>query len=395
MNISSITTELSTKIEEFLTSDISEEVLDELTNYEDQEFKYDDIDQQIWDSIDDKVKQAFILYAICINEDEANSDSFALTYVNKIISEDDFNSIQYSNKYISNNNNPIFLIKNYNDIISFNKDLSLHFAKGLIDNWDNVNFTEGLNVFFPNCSSIQSSELVPYLKLLILSEGNFYHTRTQTNNCFLDSRIKNTMICPAKNYTQYTDILNILSEYNDSDDILQKYLLLYTILENFMYRKPISELVSQNSFTIRRFKELYKKVENDEISALKKLLNQIYTQNIFITTTVLTHIESEYASFIASNNTCETGFLVKLPFTTSNIKTDFARLVYILRNCIVHNKETEYHLTHFELNKIPVSKKFFEQFMLPLLENIIYLVLLDSSSFLDYNSPTINLYEAT
>ncbi len=395
MNVSEITNELKIKIEEYLTSDcISDTIFEGLSEFSDDEFQYNSINNDIWDLINDnKIKQAIYLYTICSNDVEVSIDSFSLSYNNHIISEDSFSSIIYSESFISNNNKPIFMLNANTKINSYNKDLSLFFAKALLDTWDNINYNEGVNVFFPNCSNINNDKLISFIKLIMLSEGKFYHSRVESDNYFLDDRLKNQIVCPIKNYVQYKDILNILSEYNNTKDILQKYLLLYTILENFMYRKPIAESISNSDFTIRKFKELYKNIEEKELPALKKLFTRIYNDNIFLGINTKDHIELEYNDFLTANSTCSINFLQKIPFQTANIKEDFARLIYLLRNCIVHNKETEFHLTHFELNKISEGKPFFEKLILPLIENIVYSILLNPNSFLDYNSSTISLYE--
>lgn len=396
MDVNNIKDALFEKINEYLNTDIAQDVIDLISTIYDSEPDFNVIDESLLAEIDDRIKQALVLHSICSNDDEVSFDSFSLSYNNSILSTEKFDSLVYTDKYISNNNNkPVFLIDNFNSINSFNKDTSLFFAKALLDNWDTIDYSTGINIFVPDCSNIMEEKLLPFLKLLILADGKYYHSRVESSNCFLDSRLKNQITCSIKDYRQYNEILNILSEYNNTKDVLQKYLLLYTVLENFMYRKPIAELVLTNTFTIRNFKELYKKVDNDELSVLKKLINKIYEEDIFPSINTKDHVKTEYDSFILANTTCEENFLKRLSFSTTNVQVDFARLVYILRNSIVHNKETEFHLTHFELNKISEGVVFFESYMLPILENIIYSILLKSNSFLDYNTPTISLYEVS
>ncbi len=82
MNVSEITNELKIKIEEYLTSDcISDTIFEGLSEFSDDEFQYNSINNDIWDLINDnKIKQAIYLYTICSNDVEVSIDSFSLSY---------------------------------------------------------------------------------------------------------------------------------------------------------------------------------------------------------------------------------------------------------------------------------------------------------------------------
>ncbi len=394
MNVIEIIAHLEEKIDSYL-EEAGDTIVELLNNYKEglseEVLKF----ENELNIINDELKQAILIYDICLNEDEIGTDEFSLAYKLIHIPSADFETIVYESNFISNQNNPIFLIKRFEDIKILNKETVLYFAKALLDNWVDVNYSNDMSIYIPNCPAIQEEGIVSYLKLLIVSEGEKFHEHIESNEYFLDSRLKENIVCPVKNYSQYSDILNVLSEYNHSKDILQKYLLLYTIIENFMYRKPIATLVNDGAgFTIRRFKELYKNVQKNELDTLIKLYKDIQTENVFTAIKIEDYIKQEYQSYTTTHTNIEANFLEKIPFKTDNIKQDFPRLIYGLRNAIVHNKETEFHLNHIQLNKITDGQSFFNEFMLPVLENIIYYLLIKPSSILDYESESIELFES-
>ena len=170
-------------------------------------------------------------------------------------------------------------LESFSETLYDNNESSLLFLlKGCNDNFNYV-LEDDIHrlILLPNCSATDISnynenknELLSYLKLNMLSEGMTFHkhfsldTSTANQQFSLDS---------TKVYAQYNEILYILSEYNYSNDLLNKYFLLYTIIENFMYRKPIAAMLrSQEEFSIRNFKDFYSKIDTGELNKLKDLL---------------------------------------------------------------------------------------------------------------------------
>jgi hypothetical protein len=86
----------------------------------------------------------------------------------------------------------------------------------------------------------------------------------------------------GSNYQQFNETLTILSEYNHQKDILDKYIRLYHVMENFMFKYPLVIMERANAgmpFSIRDFQRMYNKVNVSEISALKEMIRAILKED--------------------------------------------------------------------------------------------------------------------
>jgi len=197
------------------------------------------------------------------------------------------------------------------------------------------------------------------------------------NQYFVDDNEE--FIC-KKNYEQYEEILNIFHEYLNSTDPLWKFLLLYHIIENFSFRKPIVEhlrrkdketdyiFVNELSLIYPEGRDEKKVIEE----AIKDLINneKRLKENLNLN---LNHELYKYAKHIYH----------KLGNQNLNFK-QFGELVYKIRNAIVHNKETEWlHINHNMLNTNNILKLFTE-YLLPNLEKIIRCYIFNENKQLDY-----------
>lgn len=277
-------------------------------------------------------------------------------------------------------------------------------------------------IFFPECNDAKiteyqqnKSKLISYLKLCILCEGKAFHKHFTYNNTILEVAPDcNTII----DFTQYNEILYILSEYNNSKhDILNKYFLLYTIIENFMYRKPITQIIrSTDDFSIRDFKRFYSEIDNSESKKLGILFYEI--MDIPINgTTFYNEIFDDFIQFkVTDQANALIDFLKKIGVTNANnqityemimnpqnhhvafkgntkIGGYFSKIVYQLRNSILHNTATEFHITHYELSKNEIIVKFLEEVMLPNLEKIILHLITTNNNLIAYDDNVLLLYK--
>jgi len=178
-----------------------------------------------------------------------------------------------------------------------------------------------------------------------------------------------------KNYEQYDEILNIFHEYLNSSDPLWKFLLLYHIIENFAFRKPIVKYLSQNSgkpLTVNQLSLIYE--TNREEDVIKNTIKDLIENLPFSLELTLKTSLYEQAKYI----------LPKLG--NRNISNgQFGELIYKIRNCIVHNKETEWlHINHNTLNSDENMLKLFTEYLLPNLENIIRYYIFNKNEKVDY-----------
>ncbi len=373
-------------------------VIEDLRNKIDRYFEQQS--QEIQDSFDniETIKEqidfkVYLAKKILDKGIEIDNETIVFNYISK----EEYTLSINTNIKLSYKNNP-FLIVDTNDfnLENFYDEENKYYASLLLalnQNWNNLN--NQLWFFIPYCQ-VDEKNLESFVQFILLINGKTFHSPIETTeNQFLINDVKNILECNIKNFNQYQESAYILSEYNHTKDILLKYLLLYHIIENFMYRRPIAEMVN-TKFTIRDFKNLYKKVDLTEEKTLKELLTKIKTENIIPSQTLEAYFDNNllnYKNLLTSQDKINQIFT---KMTLSNINglnySNSSKLIYYFRNSIIHNKETEFHITHTTLNSSSDLVTFFENFLLPILENIIYFLIFKENSIIDYPKNHILLY---
>ncbi|WP_152632543.1 hypothetical protein [Aliarcobacter butzleri] len=399
-----------------------------ITNYKTISLEYiNAVDKLLCNQVQIKFFLKYIITTIqkidSIYDDFEVSENFKYCEINKDIikhlyieNENIKNEFFYENKVIIistvSSNFDSFLNSLETDL-NYTKKLIL-IAKALLDN---LNYQKNINkdriIFLSNCSddsisnfNTNQNELVSYLKLCILFEGKSFHKHFNFNSS-LSTR---TLACDhTKEYTEFKEIFFILSEYNKSNDLLNKYFLLYTVIENFMYRCPIAKMINiTNEFNIRDFQFFYNQIATKEIVKIEELFKNI--KNVSYNTTVPTLfdlIKNEINTFKTSNfiifsDLNELFRKINVRKSTINlndikleefISNNIHNIIYMLRNTILHNTETEFHLTHFELSKYPFISEFIQKLMIPLLEKIILHLILTNDPLIKYTQSELILYK--
>lgn len=206
-------------------------------------------------------------------------------------------------------------------------------------------------------------------------------------------------------YEQMTEVVDILSEYVGSGELLTKYLALYHVLENFMVRKPIVALernLNGRMISIRDFRRLYTQVDKREGEALRELI-----RDAFGTVTAANYsgtVRQRWWDYFDKHGDILIGpTLAKLTLTKSNgdlVDREFvtegnaadvlSRMVYAVRNAIVHNKETEFHLSAMTIT--PVITDLLDTLLLPVMEEICFELVGSQNPIVWYDNKTLNLY---
>ncbi len=187
------------------------------------------------------------------------------------------------------------------------------------------------------------------------------------------TRYNNSFKC-EKNYEQFDEILNIFHEYLNSKDPLWKFLLLYHIIENFAFRKPIVKHLRENHnqpLTVNQLSLVYEANNKESIiitNTIKDLSSQL-DLDLNLSTPLF-----QQAKYI----------LPDLGNSNLNNK-QFGELIYKIRNSIVHNKETEWlHINHNILNSNEDMLKLFTEYLLPNLEKIVRYYIFNKNKEVDY-----------
>ena len=145
-------------------------------------------------------------------------------------------------------------------------------------------------------------------------------------------------------YEQYFDAYNVMNESKYADDILLRYLRMYQVLEYFGYRRILADVtkgnIRENGF-VRNVISRTNGRSNSESNEIKKgisdLLPNLATSGATVGIFNPADITPAMVTFIKNKL-----LLPKYQFDDGHLW----EVIYKLRNCIVHNKESELHFTY-------------------------------------------------
>lgn len=145
-------------------------------------------------------------------------------------------------------------------------------------------------------------------------------------------------------YEQYFDAYNVMNESKYADDILLRYLRMYQVLEYFGYRRILADVtkgnIRENGF-VRNVINKTNGRTNNESNEIKKGISDLLPNLASVGTTV--------GVFNAADITPAMVTFIKDKLLLPKYQFDDGHLwevIYKLRNCIVHNKESELHFTY-------------------------------------------------
>lgn len=286
-----------------------------------------------------------------------------------------------------------------NEIHSAHVDLLLIWLNTLsIDN------TEENKQFVFMCIENQPvlKDLISILKIQVLINGKLIKSlekyEIEPNKPFLND------LDFTEKYIQFDNISNILNEYNNQKYLLDKFLKLYHIIENFMYKQKVCKLQRErlgSPLQIRDFQTLYDRFSSNESSSIQEFFSNVFSIN-YDANTFEVLIKNEWNQLEVLDPTKPTeidtlfnSLALKSNYNYNNLKTNingamFANIVYKIRNSIVHNKDSE---THFESTNLPSGAKFIlEKFFIPNLERIVYHLIINKNEIVWYDNDKLLLY---
>lgn len=261
------------------------------------------------------------------------------------------------------------------------------------------------------CSKNTSNTVaISALKMNAALQGHVIHTEISMQTLSA-SPIQLSRISAMHPYSQFEETLIILSEFNSTSDLLRKYLSIYHIIENFMFKIPLVILGKENNgnvFSLRDFRRLNEAVQDRELSALISIFKEqkkgaFWDRGIpsGIFSNLIRTAGQSLNNFPEWENTdCDT-FLNKLQVNTGGRTSiafltdigvkEYCDLLYKIRCAVVHNKETELHLSYFKINKTIAI--LIENIFIKPLHTLISDLLTDNSSTVWYSGPELKLYQ--
>lgn len=236
-------------------------------------------------------------------------------------------------------------------------------------------------------NSYQEENFYSYIYLSFLNDSNSIVIPS-------DLKYSSSPILPGlsydttKNYKQYFDIYDVLNELNQAPDILNRFLRLYHIMEYLVYRVYLVNLINRvgsSRLFVREFIVSAESMKKGEKEAFRKNFSLIFSTDLttIIEPNLSPIINPAIVTFLSDKN------IVK-SFTANQIDK-ISDLIYGIRCCIVHNKESEYHLTisnHRDYEVItPVIKRILEIF-----ESLIIQKIINNDLIINYPQQSVNLY---
>lgn len=152
---------------------------------------------------------------------------------------------------------------------------------------------------------------------------------------------------PDNEYEQYFDAYGVISESKYADDVLIRYLRMYQIIEYFAFRKVLADMtkgnLKENGF-VRQVLAVVKTGSNNEFDEIKKGLKAMFVAPRKLDTIIpFTDYTAPELTFLENK--------MKIKLTSGTYTEDIVcRVIYQLRNSIVHNKESELHFSYCNVN---------------------------------------------
>lgn len=253
----------------------------------------------------------------------------------------------------------------------------------------------------------EQKSITDYIKMYAVLNGDvFHHTRPVTAYP-VSLSVKYE---PNIEYSQYAEIIDVLDEYNAQEHIVDKYLKIYQVIENFMYKASICELCDKKSYsklTLRDFKGISELLQKDERGALKSFILKVLKVSVDGRTFEERLRDSWINIFVSSGKIgVAERFVDKLRIENNKggkrevngaerdvdgkLIPVFCDMIYSTRCSIVHNKVNEYHITYMNLDTD--IEYVMEHFLIPNMKEIAYGLMLNTNTVVQYRNNCLNLY---
>jgi len=296
-------------------------------------------------------------------------------------------------KYFSNGNNPYNLSSS--DKEDVNKkilELLLYYSNKNQNDFDKLlklilNQTKNtiITIFNTNINFIDLYSKSYFVYLLKGYSTIYPDNLGYTYN--INTTVLNNVLSSNDIFTQFFEIYDVIDEYHHAKDLLIKYLKMYQIIEYLITRtvivniqknqihknlflREISSLSKLDDYDEKKVKELFSNDRNSLINWFKLLLNDV---NVKTTVETLLNV----SSIDLSND--------------NQVYNSFLRVIYKLRNAIVHNKESEVHLTIHNLEQTNGIIKLLKE-ILKKMEHILFSKMANFEETIKYDKPFLDLY---
>lgn len=227
-------------------------------------------------------------------------------------------------------------------------------------------------VYDPNVYG-KSDELYMYSLSLYLNSGGKLEFDPNLNYTHPGQHCSNITFDPQVTYCQYADIYDVINEWNSCTDVLSAFMKMYQVLEYMIYRWHLVKFT--NNKTIKQSfvrgvkgidKKCYGQQERDTfVDSVKEILGNIFYNQI-TGRDITNEVETFCKSYLPTNKNGDSYMRPDAINNSGEVEKSVAKFIYDLRCSIVHNKESEFHMTTSNYNEY--------QAVVPLMRSILKLV---------------------
>lgn len=182
-------------------------------------------------------------------------------------------------------------------------------------------------------------------------------------------------------YCQYYELFDLISESHYCDDVLRRYLNMYQIIENMCYRRNLAKISrgSKRGF-VRHSIAIASKANKNETDEIVKGIIDLFPdiKDVIVVSDISPYdlfLEREYG--IANGGHCY---------------KKVAKIIYNLRNSIVHNKSTELHFSYGNFDEYKDVIGLMDLLIRKLEPKIIDIINDPSNNILEYDGKRMDLY---
>lgn len=182
-------------------------------------------------------------------------------------------------------------------------------------------------------------------------------------------------------YSQYYELFDLISESHYCDDVLRRYLNMYQIIENMCYRRNLAKISrgSKRGF-VRHSIAIASKANKNETDEIVKGITELFPG---IWDEIVVSDISPYDLFLEREYGIANG---------DHGDKKVAKIIYNLRNSIVHNKSTELHFSYGNINEYKVVIGLMDLLIKKLEPKIIDIINDPSNNILEYDGKKMDLY---
>lgn len=182
-------------------------------------------------------------------------------------------------------------------------------------------------------------------------------------------------------YSQYYELFDLISESHYCDDVLRRYLNMYQIIENMCYRRHLAKISrgSKRGF-VRHSIAIASRANKNETDEIVKGIMELFPgiKDVIAVSDIRPYdpfLEREYG--IANGGHGD---------------KKVAKIIYNLRNSIVHNKSTELHFSYGNFEEYKDVIELIYLLIEKLEPKIINIINDPNNTILEYDGKKMDLY---